>query len=152
MNFENLPVPVELPAATRGRQGMPIVRRVEVGRIEPVNEGENRGRPVMEGPTLTPPIGNPQVYGPQPPQPAPIGNFVTPGGRSEGNAIHGEERRHVHQMEPVQPTPSGTLEGSWGVGNVNPFWSPEVRVLAGRTGGGQPSQEAYGRFEPVGAL
>ena len=121
VNFENLPLPVELPAATRGRQGMPTVRRVEVGRIEPVNEGENRGRPVMEGPTLTPPVGAPQVYGPQPPQPAPIGNLVTPGSRSEGNAIHGEERRHVHQMEPssthTQWNFGGKL-GSWECGSV----------------------------------
>ncbi len=42
VSFEHVPLPIELPTATDGNQGRPLVRRVEVERIDPVNEGENR--------------------------------------------------------------------------------------------------------------
>ncbi len=146
VNFENLPMPVELPTVVRGNQGVPGVRRVEVGRIEPVNGGVEQGRPVMDGPTLVPPVGIPQVYGPQTTQPIPAGNLATPGNGVGRSAIQGEVHGHVHKLEQPQPTPVRTVEGSWVGGNVNPFWSPEVRAMAGKTGGGRGSQERNGRL------
>ena len=63
LNFEDLPLPLELPVTVGENQGRPIVRRVEVDRVEPVSErdvGRNRG-PVMEGPPL---VESPKLMGP----------------------------------------------------------------------------------------
>ena len=142
VSFEHLPMPIELPGTAPGTLGRPIVRRVEVERIDPVDGGEERMEPVMEGPPLVAPVGTPQVYGPQFTYHAPVGNPMVLGGRLEGAAIHGGEQGFGQTMDQSRLTPNRFgREVRVGENGVNPFWSPEVRNMAGRTGVGHPSSE-----------
>lgn len=144
VSFEHLPLPIELPMNAEETVGGPIVRRVEVDGVDPVAVGDDRVRPVMEGPPLAAPVGVPQVYGPQYTYIVPTGSPMVPGRRLEGVAIQGGEQRVVQLSDQMRPPPNygGVGEevrvgGTW----VNPFWSPEVRTMAGRTGGVPPSSE-----------
>ena len=144
LNFEDLPLALELPVTVGENQGRPIVRRVEVDRVEPVSErdvGRNRG-PVMEGPPLVAPVGVPQAYGPQYTYPVPVGNPMIHGGRFDGSASQGREERGVRVSDQSRTTPArfGEEVRVGGTG-VNPFWSPEVRNMAGRTGAVPSSSE-----------